>query len=53
MEAVNVIYLQGYHCGKDLSETRDRTQCGCSTVAAKGFINPSLTVGNMMLDLIQ
>jgi hypothetical protein len=52
-KTVDIVYLKGYHCRKDLTETRNRTQCGCSTIIAKGFTNPPLTISNMMLDLIQ
>jgi hypothetical protein len=50
---MNVIYLKGYYCRKDLTETRNRTQCGGSTIVTNGFINPSVTISNMMLELIQ
>jgi hypothetical protein len=37
----------------NLTETRNRTQCGGSTIVTNGFINPSVTISNMMLELIQ
>jgi hypothetical protein len=48
-KTVDIIYLKGYHCRQDLAEPRDRTQCGCSAIIVKGFINPPVAVSNMML----